>query len=130
MSPYLKPAFRTSTTWSLAAFINALLCGSYVSIREHYPKELVSNTLLSFFASLLFFAPGFFVFWIVLILKLSNGVFAKTLFRAALSTGFFLAAATAILFGGVFRGEFSAGYMLILFIISPIVTSIDAFQLF
>jgi hypothetical protein len=44
---------------------------------------------------LVFAAPGFFLFWLIMLAMISNEFYGRRLFRAALSTGFILSGATA-----------------------------------
>jgi hypothetical protein len=106
MSAYLKLTLRTFTIWILTSLINGLLCGAYVSITIRNHEDFLFNTICSLFISLLFSAPGFFIFWIVLLLKVAAKTYGRALFRAALSTGFLLATATAIICSQFFNPEF------------------------
>lgn len=125
MSLYLKITFRTFTIWLLASFINALFCATWRGLNNHVSNEIPGDALFTFFISLFFSAPGFFVFWIILLVKLSKGIYERALFRAALSTGFLLATATAMAFLGLLESEFSTGkYVVILFIILSSMISI------
>lgn len=125
MNLYLKLTLRTFTIWILASFINGLLCGIYKASMNHISNGFPVGILVVFFISLFFSAPGFFVFWIILLGKLGKGIYERALFRAALSTGFLLAAATAIVCTELLKSEFSTNkYVLILFAILSSMTSI------
>jgi hypothetical protein len=111
--------------WLLASFNNALLCSAYISVSGQYPGELPEGTVLIFFSSLFFSAPGFFIFWAVLLIKLGGNMYGRDLFRVALATGFTLAATTAIICSQLLKSLFPANrYVLILFAILSAIASI------
>ena len=87
MSPYLKLTGRTFTIWILASLINGLLCGIFITLSSVMYFELIGNVLLVSICSLFFSAPGFFVFWLVLLFKISTHTTERALFRSALITG-------------------------------------------
>jgi len=125
MNLYLKLTFRTFTIWVLASFINGLLCAVYEASMNHMSNAFPVGILVVFFISLFFSAPGFFIFWIILLTKLVNGIYERALFRTALSTGFPLAAATAIISLELLKPDFSTHkYVFILFAILSSMTSI------
>jgi hypothetical protein len=125
MNLYLKITIGTFTIWILASFINALFYATWLSVIINYQSGLVVHTLIAFFVSLLFSAPGFFVFWIILLVKLSRGIYERALFRAALSTGFILATATALTCLELPARAFATGkYLFILFAIISATSSI------
>jgi hypothetical protein len=125
MNLYLKLTFRTFTIWILASFINGLLYGIYKASMNHISNAFPVGILVIFFISLFFSAPGFFIFWIILLGKLGKGIYERALFRAALSTGFLLAAATAIVCLELLKSAFSTDkYVLILFAILSSMSSI------
>lgn len=125
MNLYLKLTLGTFTIWVLTSFINGLLCTTYRASVSHISHEVPLDILFIFFLSLFFSAPGFFIFWIILLVKLGRGMYERALFRAALSTGFLLAAATAIVCLELLKSEFSTGkYVVVLFAILSSTTSI------
>ncbi|MEP6947742.1 MAG: hypothetical protein ABI863_00645 [Ginsengibacter sp.] len=125
MNLHLKITFRTFIIWLLASFINAFLCAGWRGLNNHISNEVPGDALFIFFISLFFSAPGFFIFWIILLVKLAKGIYERALFRAPLSTGFLLATATAIICLGLIKSEFSTDkYVVILFIISSSMISI------
>lgn len=106
MSPYIKITGRTFTMWLLASGINALLCGIGLSLIKPFYGEAAGDIILIFIVSLFFSAPGFFVFWIVLLFKIATHTTERALFRSALITAFILACATAYFGARIFSGEF------------------------
>lgn len=106
MSPYLKLTGRTSTIWILASLINSLLLGSALSLGNNIYFEFAENVLPIFAFSLFFSAPEFFIFWIVLLTKISTCTNGRALFRSALITGFILASATAFFGSKMFSSQF------------------------
>ncbi len=112
MNPYLKITGRTFTIWLLACLINGLLCGVYFSVCQDIYFGAAESILLAFILSLFFSTPGFFVFWIVLLLKISTYTTQRALFRSALITGFILALTTAIFCVKLISSEFD-NYLLI-----------------
>lgn len=125
MNPYLSITFRTFTIWVMASVINAFLSGIYLDIcgNEHLPIPY-----LIFFCgivSLFFSVPGFFVFWIIMLIAISRYIYGRALFRAALSAGLLLATVTAVISSGLFKSASStASFVLPLFIILSAITSI------
>lgn len=106
MNSYIKITGRTFTIWVLASFINGLLCGiSLLVINLNY-TEIIGDTMFIFFISLFFSSPGFFVFWIILLFKISTYTTGRSLFRSALITGFILASVTAYFGSKMFSSEF------------------------
>ncbi|HEY5408676.1 MAG TPA: hypothetical protein VIJ92_16390 [Ginsengibacter sp.] len=106
MSPYLKLTGRTFTIWLLASLINALLCGIFITLSNGMYFEFIGNILLVFICSLFFSAPGFFVFWVVLLFKISTYTTERALFRSALITGFILASITGLFGSKFFSSKF------------------------
>lgn len=106
MSPYLKITGRTFTIWLLACFINGLLCGIALSIVNNSYTEMMAAIIGIAFISLFFAAPGFLIFWIILLLKILLGTKEAALFRSALIAGFIIASVTALLFPKMFSFEF------------------------
>lgn len=121
MRPYIRITFITFTVWLLAAFVNGLLCGVFLAISEHHPAEWAGYLIVIFFISLFFSAPGFFIFWITMMVTFAKWIRERALFRTALSAGFILALITGICCSEIFRYE---KYVLILFIIISAITSI------
>ncbi len=95
MNCILKITFRTFTLWVLSSIFNGLICGSFLSLRDSYSG--FGHVFFIFFLSLIFAAPGFFIFWIIMLTKLQAHVYERALFRAALSTGFILSIATVLI---------------------------------
>ncbi len=125
MSPYIKITITTFTTWMLCAMINGLLSGTYMFFANHYFGEWPADILIIFFLSLFFSAPGFFIFWIVLLISFARWNEERALFRIALSAGFALALITGIAGSVIFKNEFPNGeYLVILFVILSAMTSI------
>ncbi len=122
MNPYVSITCRTITIWIMAAVINGLLCGIYIGVSGHENDPI---PLLIFFAglcSLFFGAPGFFVFWITMLVMISRKLSGRSLFRAALSTGIILASGTA--FFSIEMFSHSERLAISLFIILSAITSI------
>ena len=106
MSIYLKLTGHTFTIWLLTAFLNGLLAGLAISIIGQEYNQVAENCILAGILSLVFSVPGFFIFWVVLLFRAARHDRERELFRAALSAGFILSAATAactydLLFGVV-----------------------------
>ena len=96
MNPYLSMTFRTFTIWIMAAVLNGLLCGIYMSFLG-IEADKITFVLVCGLCSLVFSVPGFFVFWITMLITISRNIGERKLFRAALSVGMILATATAII---------------------------------
>ena len=125
MSIYLKLTGRTFTIWLLTASINALLAGIAVAIINHEYGRVPEFCLISGILSLVFSVPGFFIFWIVLLVKAAKQERGRTLFRAALGTGFILSAATAACsYGLLFNAVKNYSFVLILIIVLSFLSSI------
>ncbi len=106
MSPYLKLTGRTFTIWILASFINGLFCGIFITLSNVVYFELFGNIILVFICSLFFSAPGFFVFWLILLFKISTYTTERALFRSALITGFILASITGLFCSNIYSSVF------------------------
>lgn len=106
MSPYLKITGRTFTMWLLACLINGLLCGITLSIINNSYTEIVTGIIGIAFISLFFSAPGFLIFWFILLLKIALNPKGAALFRSALIAGFILASVTAFLGAKMSLSEF------------------------
>ena len=106
MNPYIKITVTTFTAWILCAIINGLLCGTYMYLATSYFSEWPGEILLVFFFSLFFSAPGFFIFWIVLLISFARWIEERALFRVALSTGFVLSLITGVLGSNMLKSEF------------------------
>ncbi len=106
MSPYLKLTGRTFTIWILASIINGVLCGIFLTISNTKYFELIGNILLVCACSLFFSAPGFFVFWLVLLFKISTHTAERALFRSALITGLTLASITGLFCSNMYSSLF------------------------
>ncbi|MEO8111059.1 MAG: hypothetical protein ABI594_13535 [Ginsengibacter sp.] len=124
MRPYIRIAFITFTVWLLAAFVNGLLCGIFLAITEHHPSAWAGYLIGIFFISLFFSAPGFFIFWIIMMVTFAKWTRERALFRTALSTGFILSATTGICCSEIFSYEFHEKYVLVLLIILSAITSV------
>lgn len=124
MRPYIRITFITFTTWLVSAFVNGLLCGVFLAITKNEPAEWAAYLLIIFFISLFFSAPGFFVFWIAMMVVFAKWIRERALFRAALSTGFILSATTGICCSEMFSYEFHEKYVLIPLIILSAITSV------
>lgn len=124
MRPYIRITFITFTVWLLAAFVNGLVCGIFLAITKHEPAEWAGYLVAIFFFSLFFSAPGFFIFWISMMVTFAKWIRERALFRTALSAGFILAFITGIFCSEMFRYEFHEKYVLIFFIILSAITSI------
>lgn len=112
MSPYIEITGRTATIWLLTSFINGILCGVALFFLNHTYDQLPGDICLIFIVSLFFSAPGFFIFWIVLLLKFFFYTIERALFRSALITGLILSFVTAYPGSKIFASEFM-GYALI-----------------
>lgn len=107
MSPYIKITGRTFTIWLLASLINGLLCGITLSVVHNIYSEITADIIGIAFISLFFSAPGFLVFWFVLLIRILTDTKERALFRSALVTGFILASVTAFFCSKMFSSEFS-----------------------
>jgi hypothetical protein len=107
MSPYLKITGRTFTIWLQASLINGLLFGIFFSVLHNNYSEIINIIIAIAFLSLFFSAPGFFLFWLFLLLKISAYTRGTALFRSALIAGFVLASVMAVFGGGLVSSEFN-----------------------
>lgn len=98
MNPYLSITIRTFTIWIMTAIINGVLCGTYLIVSAVEPEPFL---LIIFFATLFFSIPGFFIFWIVMLIAISRNIYGRALFRTALSTALLLSAATGVVGSGL-----------------------------
>ena len=89
MNRYFKITIRTFTIWVASSLINGLLCGIYFSVIGNEFSG-VGGTILFIIISLVFSIPGFLLFWIFLLIGINRKVYARALFRTALSTGLIL----------------------------------------
>ncbi len=125
MNPYIKITAITFTTWILSSVINGLMCGIFIAIATHQFHKPAEFIIVIFFFSMLFSAPGFFIFWIILLIGFANSIQQRALFRTALSAGFVLAAITAVISSKLIRQEFpSINYVIMFLIILSAITSI------
>jgi hypothetical protein len=125
MKPYIKITVITFTTWLVFAIINGFLTGIFITITRHLPYDWALFIVIAFFISLLFSSPGFFIFWIILLISFANHIQQRTLFRHALSAGFVLSSIEAIACSNIFLEHFSSNkYILILLVIVSCITSI------
>jgi hypothetical protein len=106
MNSYLKRIGRTLTIWLLASLINGFLCGISLSIIYTIYSKLAAEIVGVTFISLFFSAPDFFIFWLILLFKISTYTTERALFRSALITGFILASVTAYFGSKIFSYEF------------------------
>jgi hypothetical protein len=124
MNPYVIITFRTFTIWIMAAAINGFFCGIYMSF---FGRESETIPLIFFCGalSLFFSVPGFFIFWIVMLISISKYIYERALFRAALSVGLILAASTAVISSGLYSSVSSTSWFVFpLFIIVSTIASI------
>lgn len=125
MNIYVKLTGRTFTIWLLTALINALLAGIAVSVINHEYDSVAENCFLAGILSLVFSIPGFFIFWLVLLVRAAKHERERALFRSALSTGCLLSAATAACgYDLLFSAVKNYGFVLILIIILSSLISI------
>ena len=125
MSIYLKLTGRTFTIWLLTAFLNGLLAGIAITIIGQEYDQVAGNCILAAILSLVFSIPGFFIFWVVLLFRAARHGRERELFRAALSAGFILSAATAACVYGLLSSVIkNDAYVLILTIILSSLISI------
>ena len=124
MNPYVSITFRTFTIWIMTAVFNGLLCGIYMCLygRESEPIPVIFFCgLLSLFFSI----PGFFIFWLVMLISISRYIYGRALFRAALSTCLILATATAVISYRLYKSVSSTScFVFPLFIIFSAIASI------
>jgi len=94
------------TIWLLASGINGVLrwLAAIFSAVIHY--DLTENLIVAVSISLSSLAPGFFVFWFVLMVKTSSNTKERALFRCALRVGCILAIITALLARALLAGSF------------------------
>ena len=112
MSPYLKITGRTATIWLLTSFINGLLCGPVLFFVNNTNDQLPGDVFLVFALSLIFSVPGFFIFWMILLIKFFFHTTERSLFRSALITGLILSSITAYPGSRMVASEFM-GYAII-----------------
>lgn len=124
MKQYIRLSFITFTIWLLSAFVNGLLCGIFLAVTRHEPAEWPGNLIVILLISLFFSAPGFFIFWITMLVSFAKWVRERALFRIALCTGFILSLITATGCAGIFTSEFHNKYVFILLINLSAITSI------
>ena len=125
MKPYIKITVITFTTWLVFAMVNGFLTGIFITITRHNPYDCALFIVIGFFISLLFSTPGFFIFWIILLISFANHNQQRALFRHALSAGFVLSSTAAIACSHIFLQHFSSyKYILILLVIVSCITSI------
>lgn len=124
MKQYIRLSFITFTIWLLSAFVNGLLCGIFLAVTRHEPAEWPGNLIVILLISLFFSAPGFFIFWITMLVSFAKWVRERALFRTALSTGFILALITGISSSEIFTHEFRNKYAFIFLITLSAITSI------
>ncbi|MGG9971250.1 hypothetical protein ACQ33O_05580 [Ferruginibacter sp. SUN002] len=102
----LRTILYSFTIWVLAAMINALLSATLLIFSEaEYLDSWPGVFVLALVFSLLFSAPGIFIFWLVFISNTKD----KNLFRLLLRTGIICSAASGLLFvvllGHEFKGQ-------------------------
>lgn len=107
MNSYLKITGRTFTIWILTSLINAAICGIFLSAVNFNYDTITDNIITIYLISLFFSIPGFFLFWMVLLINLLRYKKGRTLFRAALLAGLILSSATAFLGRSLYVFEFS-----------------------
>lgn len=122
MNPYLNISFRTFTIWIMSALINGILCGIYFPLSHSESDPIVEMICISVFCSLVFAAPGFFLFWIAMLIMVSKQFYERRLFRAALSTGIILSLCIAFFTFKLFKR--SEGPAISIFIILSAIMSI------
>jgi hypothetical protein len=129
---YLKLTGRTFTIWLLTAFINGLLAGITISIIGREYDQVAGNCILAGILSLVFSAPGFFIFWLVLLFRAARHDRERELFRAALTAGFILSAATATCAYGLLFSEVKnyAFVLILVIILSSLISIIMHFKHF
>jgi hypothetical protein len=106
MNSYLRITGRTITIWLCACLINAMLCGIALFFVNGMYLEIIGDIFLIFVLSLFFSAPGFFIFWVILLIKFCFYITDRALFRSALITGFVLSSVTAYFGSKIFASEF------------------------
>jgi hypothetical protein len=106
----------------MSAVINGLLCGIYLCISRHTADPIPVMIFLAGILSLFFAIPGFFIFWVIMLILISQRFCGRSLFRAALSIGLVLACCTVYFSLDLFRGP--EGIAISLFIILSAITSI------
>ena len=132
MSIYLKLTGRTFTIWLLTVFLNGLLAGIAISMIGREFDQVAGYCILAGVLSLVFSVPGFFIFWIVLLFRAARHDRERELFRAALSAGFILSAATAACaYGLLFSLVKNDAYVLMVTIIlSTLISIMIHFKIF
>lgn len=125
MNPYISITLRTFTICIMSSVINGFLCGIYLGIYGNEPEPIPSLIFFCGVFSLFFSVPGFFFFWIAMLIAIRRYIYGRALFRVALSAGLILAAAT----GGICFRFFSylspnGQYVFPVFIILSAITSI------
>ncbi len=106
MNSYLKITGRSFTIWLLASLINGLISSLALVILKHDFTLVSGYFIVISLLSLFFSVPGFFIFWLVLLVKAARHQTQRALFRSALSTGFILSAITGYLGSQEFSSEF------------------------
>lgn len=125
MNPYLSITFRTFTIWVMAAVLNGSLSGIYLAIIEEQPDQVIAIGFICGLCSLFFSIPGFFVFWIVMLIAINAYKYQRALFRMALSAGMIIALLTGTVSIHFFKAFYSGEWFLFpLFILLSAISSI------
>ena len=122
MNQYVRISLSTFTIWIMASLINGLLCGIYLSLSGNESDSVFAMVFISIICSLFFSAPGFFVFWIIMLMSINKKLYGRSLFRAALSAAIILSGCTAFFTFNLLG--FLKGPAISLFIILSAITSI------
>jgi hypothetical protein len=132
VSIYLKLTGRTFTIWLLAAFLNGLLAGIAISIISNEYYHVAENCIAVGILSLVFSAPGFFIFWLVLLFRAARHDRERELFRVALSAGFILSALTAACAYGLlfWLAENDTCVLVLIIILSTLLSIMIHFKIF
>lgn len=109
MNPFLAITLRTFTTWIMAAIINALSSGIYLAFVLG-PGFAPERIFITGVGSLVFSVPGFFIFWVILLIRLTNVADSRALFRTMLAAGMIPAAGMIWIFSNIL--DLEPGYII------------------
>jgi hypothetical protein len=89
---FIKSIFTAFTIWVLAAMLNALLSGSWVTFFSNEMYSWPGAFILVLIFTLIFSIPGMFIFWIVMLVNWNE----ELLFRTLLKAGFIISALSSL----------------------------------
>jgi hypothetical protein len=86
MKIFLRTTIVSFAIWLAAAFLNAILDITYITIAGYGKGELTEGFGMVLIVSLLFSIPGILIFWIVYLLNYQNEKLFRLLVKTALLT--------------------------------------------